>query len=499
MSFEYIIVQAGGRGSRMGQLTENKPKALVPIDNLPLIFHLFKKYPDKKFLIIGDYKIKVLNEYLKAFAQTDFTIVDAEGKKGTCSGLQKALSLIPDKKSFMLIWCDLVLDKDFIIGESDKNLIGISDSFVCRWKYENGTFCEAPSSNHGVAGLFVFTDKKAIEDVPEEGEFVRWLCHKDIDFQEIILKNAKEYGVCEAVESTAKRCRPFNRMLFTEDKVYKSPTDSQGETLKKREIAWYKKVRELGFENIPLIYEYDPLTMELIKGKNIYEYADAPYCQKQKILGNIVNCLKQLHSLGTVKSDSESYYDAYLRKTYDRLQKIRNLVPFANDRTVVINGRVCRNVFYYQTELETKVMQYFPKNFNLIHGDCTFSNIMLKSDGSPVLIDPRGYFGNTEIYGDVAYDWVKLYYSLFSNYDRFNLKNFSLKINEDNVSLTIESNNWEALEEDFFELIGDTITKNQMKLLLAITWLSLTTYAWEDYDSICAAFYNGLYFLEEAL
>ena len=38
-----------------------------------------------------------------------------------------------------------------------------------------------------------------------------------------------------------------------------------------------------------------------------------------------------------------------------------------------------------------------------------------------------------------------------------------------------------------------------MKVFLAITWLSLTTYAWEDYDSICGAFYNGLYYLEEAL
>jgi hypothetical protein len=38
-----------------------------------------------------------------------------------------------------------------------------------------------------------------------------------------------------------------------------------------------------------------------------------------------------------------------------------------------------------------------------------------------------------------------------------------------------------------------------MKILLAVFWLSLTTYAWEDYDSICGAFYNGLYYLEEAL
>lgn len=48
-------------------------------------------------------------------------------------------------------------------------------------------------------------------------------------------------------------------------------------------------------------------------------------------------------------------------------------------------------------------------------------------------------------------------------------------------------------------MLDGEVTKRQMKLLLEITWLSLTTYAWKDYDSICGAFYNGLYYLEEAL
>ena len=37
---EYIIVQAGGKGTRLEYLTKNKPKALVPIDNLPMLFFM---------------------------------------------------------------------------------------------------------------------------------------------------------------------------------------------------------------------------------------------------------------------------------------------------------------------------------------------------------------------------------------------------------------------------------------------------------------------------
>ena len=65
---EYIIVQAGGKGTRLGHLTQNKPKALLPVENLPMLFHLFRKYPDRRFIIIADYQKEVLREYLAAFA-----------------------------------------------------------------------------------------------------------------------------------------------------------------------------------------------------------------------------------------------------------------------------------------------------------------------------------------------------------------------------------------------------------------------------------------------
>ena len=65
------------------------------------------------------------------------------------------------------------------------------------------------------------------------------------------------------------------------------------------------------------------------------------------------------------------------------------------------------------------------------------------------------------------------------------------------VSLEIKSNGWEELEQEFFDLT-DT-EPYEIKLLHAVIWLSLTTYAWQDYDSVCGAFYNGLYYLEDVL
>jgi hypothetical protein len=76
---DYIVVQAGGKGTRLEHLTTNKPKALVPVENLPMIFHLFRRFPDKRFVVIADYHREVLREYLAAFADVEYQVVDAAG------------------------------------------------------------------------------------------------------------------------------------------------------------------------------------------------------------------------------------------------------------------------------------------------------------------------------------------------------------------------------------------------------------------------------------
>ncbi len=501
MNFNTIIVQAGGKGTRMQHLTRNKPKALVPINNLPMIFHLFRKYPDKKYVVIGDYKCDVLERYLAAFAEVDYCVVNAGGKVGTCGGLNKALECIEENKAFMLIWSDLILNNDLdLSGIPIGNYVGCSLGFECRWKYENGLFEEARSSSCGVAGMFLFENKNVLSGVPEEGEFVRWLATRNIDFGTIVLDRTKEYGLLsEYNKLQTQRCRPFNRITVDGDCIIKEGIDAQGRQLAKREVAWYEKVMSLGFKNLPVIHELEPLKLEKIDGKNIYEYAELPYEMKKNILIQLIECLKDLHKLGNIPYDEISYEDAYLGKTFARLKKVRALVPFANDEYIAINGKNCRNVFFYEERLRDKIRSYKPKEFVFLHGDCTFSNLMLRHDTEPVLIDPRGYFGKTEMYGDAAYDWAKLYYSIVGNYDQFNLKRFSLEIGDEGVTISTESSGWEQLEEFFFELLGDEIVPEQIKLIHAIIWLSLTTYAWEDYDSICGAFYLGLLWLEDVL
>lgn len=505
---DYIIVQAGGKGTRLGYLTKNKPKALVPVDNLPMIFHLFRKFPDKKFVIIADYHKEVLREYLSCFAQVKYQVVDAEGT-GTCSGIGQALERIPKGQPFMLMWSDLILPEGLKLPEEYertsgrllpgqcKDYIGISKTFPCRWSYKDGQFVEERSTQWGVAGFFLFGSKERLAKVPSSGELVRWMQQQGMEFQELSLAGTREFGVLEEYEKLGQeKCRPFNRITVEDGVLTKEAVDEQGRKLSVREKAWYVKAKELDIQILPQIYGTEPLQMEYIKGKNIYE-CQLSHEEKRKTLEKLVGALRRLHESEKAEADSFSMKEAYYSKTMERLEKIKDLVPFAGEKYIRINGKNCRNVYFYKRELEKRLDRIVCEDFRLIHGDCTFSNLMLREDGTPVLIDPRGYFGYTELYGDVRYDWAKLYYSIVGNYDRFNLKDFRLDIREEEVVLSIGSNHWEDMEENFLKMTG--AQKWEIKLLHAVIWLSLTTYAWQDYDSVCGAFYNGLYYLEDVL
>lgn len=498
---EYIIVQAGGKGTRLKHLTKNKPKALVPVRNTPMIFNLFNKFPESKFIIIGDYKADIFKEYLKCFAKVDCIFVHTQDK-GTCAGIKTALTHIPNEKEFMLIWSDLIPGDNFNLREInlDSNYVGISKEFPCRWSYYDNKFVEEPSTIHGVAGLFIFKNKDLLMDIPESGELVRWLSETNIDFNELPLYGFSEIGLIDEynkVENMKQRCRPFNQIVIQDNTISKIPKDDQGKRLAKREQNWYKYLQKYNFENIPNIISFNPLTMELINGEMIFR-KKLNYEEKREVLKKIINALNKLHQYESTEASNEDIIEAYLTKTFDRIKMVENLIPFALNEYITINGKRCKNIFFNLEKLKQKVNELFKTEFCIIHGDCTFSNIMLDTNNNPIFIDPRGYFGFSEIFGDVDYDWAKLYYSIKGNYDQFNNKKFELEILEDEVILNIESNGWEELEQEFFELIGDE-KKERIELIHGIIWLSLTTYAWEDFDSICGAFYNGVYILEGIL
>jgi thiamine kinase-like enzyme len=349
--------------------------------------------------------------------------------------------------------------------------------------------------------MFLFREKSLLQNVPHEGEFVRWLSESfPEELRPLSLLGTREIGTMLAFEESKEKeyvCRPFNSMEVNGDIIIKRPIDAQGEKLAKREIAWYKEAKSYGFDQIPDISEYQPLTMGRINGKNIFKTSLSTEDQ-QKVIRGIVDGLNKLHSCKSVEPDSFSQMNAYYYKTIDRIESIRDLVPFADRDYIRINGKECKNPYLNKGELRRMVKELLITEdpFVFIHGDCTFSNTMVEDDLNVIFLDPRGYFGYQELYGDPYYDWAKVYYSLNGDYDQFNNKKFVLDVEEDEVKLSIDTNGWKDQSDYYLSLIPECDEK-KIKLLHAIIWLSLSTYAWEDYDSICGAFYNGTLLMEE--
>jgi aminoglycoside phosphotransferase len=502
MTFDHIIIQAGGKGTRLGQLTRNKPKGIVPFENMPIIFHLFRLFSKKKFIIIGDYLHDTLERYLEAFTDVRYLTVNASGT-GTCGGIAQAVSYIPDDTPFLLIWSDLILPSSIDFDDlPDADYIGLSKDFECRWSYKCGIFTESPSRENGVAGFFIFRNKKALAKVPESGELVRYFSDNGLYFNDFSLKGTIEIGTLASLNELKKapvfRCRPFNRIEIEGDVIIKIPVDAQGKKLAVRESAWYHAAEQYHFDKIPEIISFDPLRMKRIKGEHIFR-AQLDDKKKKLVIDSIIASLRKLHDLKHVVKDIFSIKEAYYTKTMNRLAKVRNLIPFSDRKMITINGNNYRNIYFYTDVFQKQTENIlYNTDFAFIHGDCTFSNIMVNENGEITFLDPRGYFGFIDLYGDTAYDWAKVFYSINGDYDQFNNSNFTLVIGKESVSLEIATNGWKHLSDYYISNITDC-TPERIRFIHAIIWLSLTTYAWDDYDSICGAFYNGLMLMDEFL
>ena len=64
------IILAGGRGTRLGQITETIPKPMVSIGNKPIVWHIMKYYAHfgyNDFIISAGVKANVIKEYFLNF------------------------------------------------------------------------------------------------------------------------------------------------------------------------------------------------------------------------------------------------------------------------------------------------------------------------------------------------------------------------------------------------------------------------------------------------
>ena len=496
-----VIIQAGGKGTRLKTNTINKPKCLVPVKGKPLLQYSLERFKDCDIYIIGDYKYKVLKNYIDCFyTNYNITLIKAKGSK-TCSGIGQAAKLIKNTQPVCLIWSDLILETDITHDNKELAQIYTSNEFNCRYKFENQIIKKEKTSIDGIIGLFTFKNKVILENVPNSGSFVgEWLSNEsNLELKKVSISKVKEIGTVEELNKNNKIsiCRFFNSVKILnegENKfVYKRCKIKEYDILLEKEKKWYLFAQNARFNQIPKIFSSEKyLKMSFIEGQHCHQKNNWTIQQKTNIIKNICNTLSHLHNLGVKKSCHVSLQKVYEEKTFSRIEKIKNLIPFFSQSEIIINNKINKNPFHskYKKQFIDKIRQIQCKSFHPIHGDCTFSNLLIDSNHNVFLIDPRGTFGNSEIFGDTNYDWAKLFYSMIGNYDSINTKSFNLEITKNSYNYKLKSSGFESFESLFFKL--SQTNKNEIYLINSLIWFSLCGYVIEDYDSILIAFLKGV-------
>lgn len=487
----HIIVQAGGRGSRLRHHTWNKPKCLVSVHGKPILYHLFEKFPDASYLIIGNYAFNFLANYLKINPpNVKFSLIKAP-ELGTCAGISKCADVIDE--DVLLLWGDLLIhDK---IEFDDENVLYTTDSIICRYK-AIPEIKEETTNKDGIPGIFYFRSAEHLKTVPDSGEFVRWYKTTFNNYKVKKINNIEEIGDFTNLEiknDNQSFCRYFNKVEVLESTVIKQAIDSKFQHLIDKEIQWYKLAHDLNFKEIPKTLSSTPFVMSRIEGDHIFNKDQLSIDTKKVLLEKYIDKLSELHDLRKIPVIQSEIDSVYKEKTKKRIEQIKDIIPNFQNKEITINGIKCKNIFA-SNDWNFLENLYDIDSFCFIHGDPTFSNTLVTQNNEIYFIDPRGYFYSS-VYGDANYDFAKLYYSAIGGYDLFNRKKFKLYIDEDTAELMMEKTGFEDITDQVFEKKLGRKKLQQIKIIHGLLWLSLSGYVLDDVDSILGAFYYGLYWI----
>ena len=505
----HVIVQAGGKGTRLEHYCWNKPKCLVPVAGQPMLYKLFDTFPEARFHIVAEHKADVLERYLAVFPPRNPARLVTPSGQGTLGGIAEAVAGLPEGEPFWLVWSDLVFSAPPPVPDTGRPTVFLSRNFPCRWSASRDetnrwTFTETRSDQTGVMGLFWFPDKSHLAALPTGGEFVRWLAETDTPdgFDTSFCDDALELGTLNSLLNqwdSGATTRFFNRITYHGPRVVKEAVLPEFAPMLQREADWYEQVSALGFTHIPTLLDRNPLTLSRIDGKHPYQMQWGAKGRRH-VLDSILDALGSLHELQSQPADRQAMRSVYFDKTLTRLDKVRRLVPeLERSRSLKVNGVQVANPLYEGGEslLEQAVAELAHDRFTVIHGDPTFSNTLIDDRGAPWFIDPRGAFAQPGIHGDPNYDWAKVYYSVAGNYDNFNRRQFILTQEGENVDVEIRENGWSHLKDVFRERFGADF--RSIRILHGLIWLALSGWVDDDYDSILGAYYNGLFHLHDAL
>ncbi|HIH98052.1 MAG TPA: NTP transferase domain-containing protein [Thermoplasmata archaeon] len=125
-----VVILAAGKGQRMGPLTHNRPKAMLPVLNRPIVEHLIlnaRAAGLKEFVIVVNWKSETLKSYFGDGKDWGVNInwIDQAEVKGTAHAVAQVESHV--KGDFVVLSGDTIVGSNTIekLANAKENAIGV--------------------------------------------------------------------------------------------------------------------------------------------------------------------------------------------------------------------------------------------------------------------------------------------------------------------------------------------------------------------------------------
>lgn len=479
-----VVIPTAGLGSRMGNLSKELNKSLIPYKWKPVLAHIIEQFPhDTRFIIPTGYKSQQVKDFCNlVYNDRQIEFVDIEDFTSKTSGpgytMSRCLDII--NEPFWYIPCDTYFEEDLTKYELNEDttfvkkvpseltslytMFDVKDSRVNQMTFKEYT-SDTWLALTGVMYIYDwqgFSNRLKSLASPEiiwtiqKGSLVielpSWLDFGNLKIYQDALKDSQDYDFTKPDELTyicnnkvakwwanVKTAeQKFQRTLGNPD-VFPNNCKNQG--------SW------LVYDYFPGTPVYENYSVDILK--NMLAWLDS----KVWIQKNI-----------NIEKEARNFYQI---KTIDRINQFLEKYPNIEDAIAIDGVKVKTWKYYYENiNWDLLIKETLP---GFVHGDLHFDNTVINNEYEFKIIDWRHDFAGRTDVGDIYYDLGKLCGGFIINYSKIKQNEFTFENNNGEVTLSIPSVND---NETYLSTVKDfVISKNwnyqKVQLLIPIIFWNM--------------------------